>query len=199
MFDPGKDAPGKTANTKLCRRNILAALNALTRHWLENFKKGTSGVRLASYPEWSEVVGGIMRAAELGNPCKPDRQLTAKTYDDQARDLIALARLVAKDAPAAKLQTAEITTQFILPHKEDFPDFSARLFRYGGDEKKFNKEFGQILSENTDHPFMGEDAEYLIEKVKSLTPNHFVFVRKEYKDVEEDDGTAADIADTYLI
>lgn len=58
MFDPGKNAPGDSANTKICRRNILAALNALTRNWVANFGLGTGGRKLASYPEWSEVGGG---------------------------------------------------------------------------------------------------------------------------------------------
>ncbi len=198
IFDPPRSAPGRTENTKICRRNILAALNALTRHWAAHFEEGSRGRGLASFPEWSAVVGGIMRATGLGNPCEPDRHLAVQGYDDQAKDLLALAEHISKSFPQKQFQTGEITSQFIVPDRNRFVDFGARLLRLG-DEKRFNKEFGQILSENADHPLMGEDGVYTVQKVKHLTPNHFVFVRKPYADCEETDPVDAFVADDYLI
>ena len=52
------------------RESIIAALNALVVNWAkEGFAKGKTP--FTSYPEWSEIVGGIMAAAGLGNPCLP--------------------------------------------------------------------------------------------------------------------------------
>jgi hypothetical protein len=50
----------------LCRRNVLAALQAIVTHWV-NCKRPAGGT-FTSFPEWGRIVGGIMEAAGLGDP-----------------------------------------------------------------------------------------------------------------------------------
>ena len=52
------------------RAEILSAVAALYRNWAEKgFPKGPTP--FTSYPEWAQVVGGVMAAAGLGDPCLP--------------------------------------------------------------------------------------------------------------------------------
>jgi hypothetical protein len=55
---------------KNSRAEILSALNAIVVNWAKKgFPKGKTA--FSSYPEWAEIVGGMMAAAELGDPCLP--------------------------------------------------------------------------------------------------------------------------------
>ena len=55
---------------KNSRAEILSALNAIVVNWArKGFPKGKTA--FSSYPEWAEIVGGMMAAAELGDPCLP--------------------------------------------------------------------------------------------------------------------------------
>jgi len=52
------------------RTLILSAVASLYRHWAqEGFPPGPSP--FVSYPQWAEVIGGVMVAAGLGDPCLP--------------------------------------------------------------------------------------------------------------------------------
>ena len=53
------------------RGNILAALYSLINNWIDKGSKPGS-IPFASYPEWAKICGGIMEAADLGNPCIRD-------------------------------------------------------------------------------------------------------------------------------
>jgi len=53
------------------RTLILSALYSLVKNWIElGCPKGK--IIFTSYPEWAEICGGIMEAAEYGSPCEPD-------------------------------------------------------------------------------------------------------------------------------
>jgi len=75
------------------RGDILSALWAFVRYWDE--KGRPDGTNLfASFPEWAKVVGGIMCACELGDPCLPDQRMTKVGGDEMTgdmKDLFALA------------------------------------------------------------------------------------------------------------
>jgi hypothetical protein len=63
------------------REQILSALYALIRNWIEKGKpQGT--LPFASFPEWSHICGGIMESAGYGNPCVLD-----KTIGDNSGDV----------------------------------------------------------------------------------------------------------------
>ena len=50
------------------RATFLSAIAAIFRHWAaEGFPKGPTV--FTSFPKWAEVIGGVMLAAELGDPC----------------------------------------------------------------------------------------------------------------------------------
>jgi DNA polymerase I-like protein with 3'-5' exonuclease and polymerase domains len=52
------------------RSEILSAIAALYRHWAEaGFPSGPSV--FTSFPKWAQIVGGVMVAAGLGDPCLP--------------------------------------------------------------------------------------------------------------------------------
>jgi hypothetical protein len=49
---------------------VLSAIAALYRNWADKgFPPGQTP--FTSYPKWAEVVGGVMVAAGLGDPCLP--------------------------------------------------------------------------------------------------------------------------------
>ena len=137
-----------------------------------------------------------MRSAELGDPCQPDRELTHKSYDNRAMDLLELITMIAKEASDKKFQTAEITTRFVEPNKAKFVELGQLHDRLG---KKFNVEFGQILSDNSACPLVGPDAEYEIHKDKTLRPNHFSFSRRAYDKDDPDNVSDGDCFEDYLI
>lgn len=57
------------------RGEILSALYSLIKNWIDKgSKEGT--LPFASYPEWANICGGIMEAADLGNPCVRDEIVT---------------------------------------------------------------------------------------------------------------------------
>jgi hypothetical protein len=50
------------------RAVILSAIAAIYQHWADQeFPKGQTP--FSSFPKWSEIIGGVMMAAGLGNPC----------------------------------------------------------------------------------------------------------------------------------
>jgi hypothetical protein len=50
------------------RAEILSAIASVFSHWVtQGCPKGETS--LITYPEWAEVIGGVMMAAGLGNPC----------------------------------------------------------------------------------------------------------------------------------
>ena len=52
------------------RGYILSAIASIYRNWADQgFPKGTTP--FVSFPQWAEVVGGVMMAAGLGDPCLP--------------------------------------------------------------------------------------------------------------------------------
>ena len=52
------------------RGYVLSAIHSLFSNWAkQEFPKGTTP--FVSFPEWAEVVGGVMMAAGLGDPCLP--------------------------------------------------------------------------------------------------------------------------------
>ena len=75
------------------RGDILSALWAFVRYWDKAGRPDGTNL-FASFPEWAKVVGGIMCACELGDPCLPDQRMTKVGGDEMTgdmKDLFALA------------------------------------------------------------------------------------------------------------
>jgi DNA polymerase I-like protein with 3'-5' exonuclease and polymerase domains len=52
------------------RARVLSAIAAIYRNWAaQGFPLSTTP--FISYPEWAEIIGGVMLAADLGDPCLP--------------------------------------------------------------------------------------------------------------------------------
>lgn len=62
-----------------------------------------------------------MRAADLGNPCEPDRHLTAKVYDNQATDLLTLTQLISKAGLANLFKLRTSQPSLYCPTRARFP------------------------------------------------------------------------------
>jgi hypothetical protein len=54
------------------RSRAISAFAAFTDYWIEK-KMPKGDTPFNSFPQWANVVGGIMQTCELGNPCLPDK------------------------------------------------------------------------------------------------------------------------------
>ena len=66
------------------RGKLLSAFYSLVKNWFENESKPGS-IPFSSYPEWSNIVGGIMESAGYENPCKRDKN-TELSINDPEKD-----------------------------------------------------------------------------------------------------------------
>ena len=150
-YDPPEEF--MASKTYICRRNVLAALDALAVEWLK--QDAPYGPSYTSYPEWGRIVGGIVNATGFGNPCKEDQVVAVVgTVDDWERDLIQLAKLT---DPEKCYKSRELTSNFIQPNRESFPAFTDYI-----DEHSiaiFNSELSQYLNSKLGMPLsIGPDT-----------------------------------------
>jgi DNA polymerase I-like protein with 3'-5' exonuclease and polymerase domains len=78
------------------RGSILSFLAAMVQRW-ENAGRPDGPTSFASFPEWAKVIGGIMLACNLGDPCIPVDREDEDGGDEMTQDMRALFRL-ANDA-----------------------------------------------------------------------------------------------------
>lgn len=129
------------------RENILSALYALVRNWFDKGKpKGT--IPFASFPEWSEICGGIMEAADLGNPCVPDKDIIALSGDSETTDMKELFELCYEKYPNEWIKKNKIIE---IIESEESNIFSYLDFMKKSDQTRFGKKIikfiGRILSD----------------------------------------------------
>jgi hypothetical protein len=164
---PIEDPMDKSA-VPLCRLNILAALDTFIRTWVDEGCPPPPPPPMASYPEWTRVVGGIMASAKLGNPCIPEKTLISATFDDWKTELLALAKLVCdsqagmKEEDKEDFETCDLTTKFIKPNPAQLPMFNQKIKKLK--EPAFNSELGQYIHKNIGQPLATEDALYFISR-----------------------------------
>ena len=121
------------------RRKVIAAIHALVENW-KSKKMLPGSVVFTSFPEWGEVIGGIMEAAGYDSPCgedPEDHKSVVRTWDD---DICYLTDLIGKAEPTAWFQTGDIVSKFV---KKD-PQLAEKMGRYKN-ETSFSKELGQKL------------------------------------------------------
>jgi putative DNA primase/helicase len=71
------------------RSEIISALYTFVRVWYsEGMPKGDTP--FASFPEWADVCGGIMKACGLGDPCIPNQELITVGGDNETADMKSL-------------------------------------------------------------------------------------------------------------
>lgn len=124
------------------RPRLLGALFALVKRWEERGRP-EGPTPFASFPTWSRIVGGIMTACELGDPCirPPDikTQVGDRDTEDMRRIYISAHERFA-NAPINKTQIYEIMRTgeewpfpyFNLDNRDDQTKFGRILERFDG-------------------------------------------------------------------
>jgi len=119
------------------RGDILSALYALVRNWVEKGKPACSKP-FSSYPEWMRVVGGIMEAAGWPAPSQnSDPDLIGG--DKETKDMKKLFELAAEkwgDQPVTK---AQIVNEILAPGTDEEPNPFGELFGWLGWYDNLNK------------------------------------------------------------
>lgn len=137
---------------KTNRGKILGALMALICEW-DRQGRPRGSVRFASFPEWAEVVGGIMEATGLGNPCKKQATLNSEIGDSETEDMRRLFEM-ANQAFGNDFVTKARLYQLLSESGEDAP--FAHFNLTGEKESKADQtKFGKILQRHKDRELSG--------------------------------------------
>lgn len=89
------------------RSRVLSAIWALVRHW-DASGRPAGPSPFTSFPSWAEVVGGIMHACGLGDPCLPDDDQINLGGDSETRDMKGLYALAYEKHPETWLSKKEV-------------------------------------------------------------------------------------------
>jgi hypothetical protein len=89
------------------RVKVLSAIYSLFRHWI---KAGAPGGKTLfnSFPRWAEVVGGVMAAASLGDPCLPHEGEDLIGGDEKEKAMRSLFRACYEKWPEEWLKKSDI-------------------------------------------------------------------------------------------
>jgi DNA polymerase-1 len=119
------------------RDELVSALAALVREWNRQGQPKGPTV-FTSFPAWGEIVGGIMAANNLGNPCLVDQSETSSVGGDtETRDMKILFGIGYAQNPDAWIKPDVIRSAAI----------GAELFDWIAlDERSGQMRFGHILS-----------------------------------------------------
>lgn len=125
---------------------ILSALYSLVRNWLDKGKPKSS-IPLASFNNWSEVCGGIIECAGLGNPCireKSNESISGDTESDEIKELWNLCYEASPNKPMKKLDIINIIK--IQGEMFSYVDFDKR-----SDQTKFSLKFRSYAEREFDN------------------------------------------------
>ena len=135
------------------RSKILSALHALVQHW-DRRGRPSGPTPFSSFPQWGDVVGGILTACGFLDPCRP--QAVGIIGGDQSTRVMAeffqLAHEEFGDAPVRK----EVFQQFIKSTAEIHELFDEHDFATAGGLSKF----GRHLMSFTDRTLGGVAFSY---------------------------------------
>lgn len=123
------------------RSDILCALDGLVAHW-ENCGCPRGKTPFTSFPQWAEVVGGIMTCAEMGDPCLPHAGESLSGGDELTEHMKELFRLCYAKHPEVWIEKKEIYAVL-----DENPDVS--LFPWWGplSEQSARVRLGRELNE----------------------------------------------------
>ena len=126
---------------------IISSIYALIKNWYD--KKMPNGkLPFASYPEWAKICGGILEAADIGNPCTKENNIQNVSLDQETDEMIQLFEYVFGEKPNEWLKKSDIKQMVI--------DSDESIFTYydwdkRADQTKFgfklDKFVGRILSD----------------------------------------------------
>jgi Bifunctional DNA primase/polymerase, N-terminal len=128
------------------RGEVLSAIHSLIKHWeKQGTKPGTT--LFNSFPRWAEVVGGIMVACGLGDPCLAHEGEDLIGGDQKEIAMKALFQLAFEDSPGAWIRKVDIYD--IIRQQCENNDRLSWFGDFDGDsnEKSFaTKRIGKALS-----------------------------------------------------
>jgi hypothetical protein len=113
------------------RARILSAIHALYLYWVY---KGmpSSTTPFTSFPKWAEVVGGIMAACELGDPCLPHQDQDLIGGDQKTIAMRAVYELAHQRHPDQWIKKSDLYKSVRESQDERLSWFG----EFDGDEKK---------------------------------------------------------------
>jgi hypothetical protein len=126
------------------RSDIMSALYVLVKTWHDKGMPAGS-LPFTSFPEWARVVGGIMEASGIGNPCVTNDTGHEVGGDKDEQDMRTLFELCYDKWPDLWKHKKDIVAQIL--KNEEGNDF-AELFEYLGwgiDEASARMKFGKLF------------------------------------------------------
>lgn len=132
------------------RAKILSAFFSLIRNWFDLGKR-KGDIPFASYPEWANIVGGIMESAGYLNPCNPHEQVLAVGGDTETQDMKELFEICFEKCPNKEIDKSQIKYLIQEAQSEGSSIFGYLDFNNKSDQTKFGtkliKFVGRILSD----------------------------------------------------
>jgi len=165
------------------RPQILSALFALVRNWINNGQK-EGEVAFASFSEWAKICGGIMESAGYENPCKADCNIGVG--DNETKDMKLLFELCFEEYPNTWIKRNEIKN-IILNENNDI--FGYYNFDTRSDQTKFGKQLtkfvGRVFSKikliTQDSTLRGSRQKYKFTKELVKVDKQAIFGKKVVK------------------
>jgi len=143
------------------RGKLLSALWGLVRHW-DREGRPVGKTPFTSFSEWAEVVGGIMAACDLGDPCQPEAHEVQTQGDVEAEDIRHLYRLAYEKRPnewISKQSLRDLVNDHNQAHGVD-PLFGCP----DREDKSFQVRFGMLLAKYRGRIFDGIQMDMNIEE-----------------------------------
>ena len=118
------------------RSDLLSAIGALVKRWIDHGCPAAP-TPFNSFPEWGKVVGGIMHACGLGDPCLPHATDDGEIGGDrQDRAMRALYRLIFESHPDTWIDKGELFRLVAATDDEDLAFFGSFEDGHSKDTKK---------------------------------------------------------------
>jgi DNA polymerase-1 len=134
------------------RGKILGALLALIHEW-DRQGRPRAKSRFASFPKWAEIVGSIMEANGLGNPCKRQAHLNNEIGDSETNDMRQLFEMAHNSFGNTYVTKSELY-QLLSAAGEDAP-FGHFILTGEKESKADQTKFGKILQRFKDRELSG--------------------------------------------
>jgi hypothetical protein len=122
------------------RRDVIAALHALVENWIKIPPSKRPSPIFTSFPEWGEVVGGIMLAAGYDSPCDDDPEDKKSVVREWEEEIHDLTNTIGKKDSTTYFEPKDVMDKFV---KTD-PKFKNVMDRYD-DENAYCRVLGRKL------------------------------------------------------
>lgn len=155
---------------------VISALYKLVENWIAKGKPKGS-IPFASFPEWSNVCGGIMEAAGYDNPCVKDDSL-ADALDPETDDMKQLFEACYNNKPNRWLTKQEI---------QDIISNEGIMSYYNFSDRSDQTKFGIKIDKYRDRTFSGIMMKVDNLKIRSAR-RKFMFVKEALKDFKNDEN-----------